>query len=45
MRSVLRREKKYLIDTFTYLNNAHNFSKILISDEHNKEDGYLVRSL
>ncbi len=45
MRKVLREEKKYLIDTFTYLKNAHLFSQVLIPDEHNGVDGYMVRSL
>ncbi len=45
MRQVLRQEKKFLIDTFTYLQNAHVFEQILIPDEHNGNDGYMVRSL
>lgn len=45
MRQVLRQEKKFLIDTFCYLQNAHRFAQVLIPDAHNQEDGYLVRSL
>ncbi len=45
MRKVLRQEKKFLIDTFDYLSNAYKFEQILIPDEHNHNDGYIVRSL
>ena len=45
MRKVLRQEKKFLIDIFDYLSNAHKFEQVLIPDEHNHNGGYIVRSL
>lgn len=45
MRTVLREEKKYLITYENYVSSNHYFSKVLHEDEHNNENGYLIRSL
>ena len=45
MREVLRCEKKYLITYDNYLKSRHYFSKVLHTDEHNGDRGYVLRSL
>lgn len=45
MRKVLRQERKFIINIIDYYKNSHVFGQVLIPDEHNKSDGYLVRSL
>lgn len=45
MKKVLRQEKKYLLNQQEYKKYSSFLEKILPSDEHNKNDGYIVRSL
>lgn len=45
VRKVLREEKKYLITYQNYISSNHYFSQTLHPDIHNKEDGYIIRSL
>lgn len=45
MRSVLRREEKYLINTEKYLKHRAYFDKVLHKDTYTKGEGYIVRSL
>ena len=45
MNTVSRREIKYLINIAEYKKNKNYLEKILIQDEHNKTNGYKVRSL
>lgn len=45
MRVVLREEKKYLITLENFIKANNYFSKVLHQDEHNGNDGYIIRSL
>lgn len=45
MNTVLRQEKKYLLNYLEYKNYSFMFENILIPDPHNQNDGYVVRSL
>lgn len=45
VKKVLREEKKYLITYANYIASNHYFSQVLHPDEHNGENGYLIRSL
>ena len=42
---VLRQEKKYLITVEEFRKYSHLLEQVLISDEHNGNDGYIIRSL
>ena len=45
MNTVKRREIKYLLDTKEYKKQKNHIEKVLTSDMHNQENGYIVRSL
>ncbi len=45
MNVVLRSENKYLLNTESYIKNLNYLKNILREDDHNKQSGYLVRSL
>ena len=45
MNSVLRQEKKYMLNYAEYKNYSNKFSMLLKGDSHNGYDGYIVRSL
>lgn len=45
MQTVKRREIKYLLNVGEYKKKKHYLEQVLTSDIHNKENGYVVRSL
>lgn len=45
MQSVLRQEKKYMLNYLEYRKYSNAFEQLLMSDSHNDIDGYIVRSL
>ena len=45
MNSVLRQEKKYMLTLPEYRLYSNKFENIFLTDQHNKYDGYMVRSL
>ena len=45
MNNVMRQEKKFLINIEEALKNSNYLEKILLQDQHNGTDGYIVRSL
>lgn len=45
MQSVLRQEKKYMLNYLEYKKYSNEFEKMLTPDSHNGYDGYIVRSL
>lgn len=45
LRKVLRQEKKFLINNIDYYKHSALFKQVLIEDEHNGYNGYMVRSL
>ena len=45
MIEVNRVEKKYIIDPVSMENMKHNLRRVMTDDHHNKESGYMVRSL
>mgnify|MGYP000924663379 CR=1 FL=1 len=45
MNEVLREEKKFLISLSQFYKYKHKFSKVLESDKHSKDEGYMIRSL
>ena len=45
MESVLRQEKKYMLNYMEYKNYSNKFATLLNGDSHNGFDGYIVRSL
>ena len=45
LKKVLREEKKYLLSCRGYYSLKYSLEQVLTSDEHNKKDGYMVRSL
>ena len=45
MNVVTREEKKFLISIEEFRNKSHYLDKLMIQDEHNGIDGYIIRSL
>lgn len=45
MRKVLRQEKKFIVNNYEYYKAAFIFNQVMIPDEHNGLNGYMVRSL
>ncbi len=45
MQQVLRREIKYKLTIPQYYHLSHKFSKLLMEDSHNGDNGYMIRSL
>ncbi len=45
MNTVMREEKKFLINTEEFIKKRHFLNQVMISDSHNGQNGYLIRSL
>lgn len=45
MNVVTREEKKFLISLYEFRNKSHYLDSLMIQDEHNGIDGYIIRSL
>ena len=45
MNVVTREEKKFLISLYEFRNKSHYLDGLMIQDEHNGIDGYIIRSL
>ena len=45
MNEVLREEKKFLISIADFRQKSHQLEQVLIEDEHNGINGYMIRSL
>ena len=45
MNVVTREEKKFLISLEEFRNKSHYLDSLMIQDEHNGTDGYIIRSL
>ena len=45
MNVVTREEKKFLINIDEFRSKAHYLDMLMIQDEHNGTDGYIIRSL
>ena len=42
---VFREEKKFLINVEEFIKKSHQLEQVLIQDEHNGTNGYMIRSL
>ena len=45
MNRVFREEKKFLINVEEFIKKSHQLEQVLIQDEHNGTNGYMIRSL
>ncbi len=45
MNTVMREEKKFLINTEEFVKKRHFLNQVMIPDPHNGQNGYLIRSL
>ncbi len=45
MNVVTREEKKFLMSLEEFRNKSHYLDSLMIQDEHNGIDGYIIRSL
>ena len=45
MNQVLREEKKFLINIEEFMKKSHQLEQVLMQDEHNGAQGYMIRSL